>query len=169
MGASFDHAGLSDGRTVAIPSFQVQAGGGWGLLGFELRMFSSAADGRYQKMSGGQNDMAVDRLAVDLMLAWRPLFAMYADNPRWVGRMLRSATVDLGLAVENVSQSQKAVIRQGAVIGAHVDFPLTPVTDGSELRVRLIARRMVAGQQTVGSTPVSDSRGEAFGALAFVF
>ena len=168
MGLSVDNPGLLDGRTVAVPSFQVQAGVGEGPLGFELRLFSSAADGRYHQANGA-SEAAVNRLGVDLMLAWRPLSRARAADLGFVGRMLGSLTADVGLGVENASSSQKAGLRRGLVVGAHLDFPLTPITDASELRVRLVARRLVAGQAGVGATTVSDSRGEALGALVFVF
>jgi len=167
MGVSVDSPGLSDRRTVKVPSFQVQAGIGEGQLGFELRLFSSSADGRY-RLANNASEMAVNRLAVDVMLAWRPLRHAYAGDPGRVGRMLASLTVDAGLSAEKVISSQNAVTRRGLVVGAHLDFPLTPVTDASELRVRLIARRLIADQVLVGSIDVSDSSGEAFIALALI-
>jgi hypothetical protein len=169
MGVSFDNVGLSDHRTVAVPSFQVLAGAGEGLLGFEARLFSSAADGRYHQMANGVNDMAVDRLGVDAMLALRPLYPRHAEDHAWLGRTLRALTLEVGFGGESDSLSQKSGRRYGLVVGGHVDVPLTPATDPSELRLRLIARRLVADTRTVGTTPVSDTRGELFGALAFVF
>lgn len=168
MGISVDNPGLSDGRTVKVPSFQVQAGVDEGPLGFELRLFSSSADGRYRQANGA-GEMAVNRVAVDLMIAWRPLNSVRAADSGSIPRLVRSLTAEVGPAFENVISSQTTATRRGFVFGAHLDFPLTPATDGSELRIRLSARRLLAGRATVGATPVSDSRGEVIGALAFVF
>jgi hypothetical protein len=120
-------------------------------------------------MTNGVNDMAVDRLGVDAMLAMRPLYPRHGEDVTWLGRTLRALTLEAGLGGESDSLSQKSGMRYGLVVGGHVDLALTPASDASELRLRLIARKLLAASQTVGTTTVSDTRGELFGAVAFVF
>ena len=179
VGVSVDNHGIGDGRNVLVPSFAAQGGIGEGLLGFEARLFASEAAGRFSSPNptpGGKPvaDVGADRQAVDVMLAVRPLCGWGApEDHDWTARFVRALALELGLAVERVSVGTVAVFRTGLVTGAHLDLPLARTLDGSELRLTVAARRMVAGRQTItiGSAPssVGDSRLEAFSGLAVSF
>jgi hypothetical protein len=175
MGMSFDSTGLVDGRTVAVPAFQVSGGVGAQTVGFEARLFSTQASGRYFRTVAGSDgvatkvDMAADRLALDVMVALRPFASKHPGDTRWFRRAQHSVTINLGLAGENVSVAQKSVKRVGAVAGIHVDVPLTPASLANELRFRLAVRRMFAGSSQAGPVQVGDSREDVFAALVAVF
>jgi len=176
MGVSRDSAGLVGGRTVEIPSFQVQIGAGQDLLGVEVWLFSNQASGRFHQKStttvaGNVTpvDMAVDRVAVDALLALHPFARQLALATSWTQRLVRSATLNLGAGVENASVGPPSVVRFGTVAGLHVDLPLSPATASSDLRLRLSARRMFAASSQAGTVTVTDSKLEAFGGLALVF
>jgi hypothetical protein len=175
MGVSRDASGLVGGRTVAIPAFQVEVGVGDGLLGFEARLFSNQAAGRYHQRSVtttgavGPSDMPVDRQAIDVMLAFRPFTLTGPDATRWVNRVGRAVTANLGVALETASVGPPSVIRIGPIVGLHFDLPLTSGPDSGDLRIRIDARRMFAGQGQAGTVTVSDTQLEAFGGLALVF
>jgi hypothetical protein len=172
MGASFDATGLADARTVLIPAFEVLGGVGQGRLGFEARLFSSEAAGRFHDKSTatGALDMAIDRVAVDLALAWRPFAAPGSGgHVRYLRRVLRTLTLDLGGASERASFGSQTLYRWGVVLGAHVDAPLTAPGERSELRIRLSACRMFGSGGRVGAESVSDTDVETFLGLAVVF
>lgn len=175
MGVSRDNSGLLGGRMVAIPAFQVQVAVGDGLLGFEGRVFSNQAAGRYHERSVtttggiGASDMAVDRQALDAMLAFRPFAAAGPSATRWLNRVGRAVTLGLGVGVETASVGPPSITRIGPVVGLHVDLPLTSELDLGDLRIRIGARRMFAGQGRAGTVTVSDTQLEAFGGLALVF
>jgi hypothetical protein len=176
MGISRDSAGLVGGRTVEIPSFQVQIGAGQDLLGLEVWLFSNQASGRFHQKStttvaGNVTavDMAVDRIAVDALLALHPFARRLALATSWSQRLVRSATLNLGAGAENASVGPPSVVRFGTVVGLHVDLPLSPATASSDLRLRLSARRMFAASSQAGTVTVTDTKLEAFGGLALVF
>ena len=174
MGVSLDSTGFIDARTVAVPAFQVQLGVGEEFLGFELRLFSTQASGRYHRRAAAQTmlapvDAPADRLALDVLLAVRPLAPIYSGDPRWGSRVLRSVTVEVGAAGENATTGTPAVVRVGAVLGFHVDFPLVPPDPGSVLSLRITGRRMAARRAYAGTTAVTDTTGELFGGLALSF
>jgi hypothetical protein len=178
MGISVDNAGIADHRNVMVPSFAVVGGIGQKRLGFEARLFASEAAGRYSTPNaamGGKPvaDVGADRQAVDLMLAVRPLAGWNAEDDRWGARLAHGLTANVGLGGERVSVATSTVFRLGAVIGAHVDFPVTPAHDRSELNVRLAVRRMfgTGGTATIGTQAesIGDTRVEALAGLAFVF
>jgi hypothetical protein len=159
MGVSVD--GSAPGaRTVAVPAFEVMGGIGEGMVGFEARLFSSQASGRYQ--------MIPDRLAVDALVALH-LLAGHSEDPGWMRRVARGFTVNLGLSGENTSIGQKSVIRTGAVVGAHLDLPLTSPGESSELRLRIGVRRMFGGDGVAGTITVSDTGQEWLASLAAAF
>jgi hypothetical protein len=170
LGASFDSTGLVDGRTVGIPAFEVLGGIGQSWVGFEARLLSNEAAGRYHALSNGVADMAIDRLAVDLMVALRP-FASYGRGSadRYGLRVLRSFTLAVGEATERASSGGPPLYRLGAVVGGHLDVPLTPARQASELRLRLSARRMFGDRGTLGSQSVSDTKAEVMAGVAVVF
>jgi hypothetical protein len=161
MGVSVDSSDPVGGRTVAIPAFEVLGGIGEGILGFEARLFSSQASGRYQ--------MVPDRLAIDALLAVHVFAAQHSEDQRWVRRVARAFTLNVGLSGENASVGQSSVIRAGSVVGAHLDLPLTSHLEASELRMRIGVRRMYGGVGHAGTVTVSDSGEELFAALAAAF
>jgi hypothetical protein len=177
MGISRDSTGFVGGRTVAIPAFQVQLGVGDGLLGFEVSLFSNQAAGRYHEKSTtmtasgglGPPDMAVDRQAFDVSFAFRPLAFRFRHPTRWLDRSLRTVTANLGFGAEEASIGPPSVVRLGPVVGLHVDLPLTPGNGPGDLRIRISARRMFAGESQVGTVVVSDTQQEVFGGLALAF
>ncbi len=176
MGVSRDRSGLVGGRTVAIPAFQVEVGVGDGLLGFEGRLFSNQAAGRYHEKSVPTtpgsvvlSDMAVDRQAIDVLLAFRPFASTGSRTTLWLNRVGRAVTFNLGVALETASVGPPSVTRVGPVLGLHFDLPLTSGRDAGDLRIRVGARRMFAGQGRAGTVTVSDTQLEAFGGLALVF
>ncbi|MEO5769343.1 MAG: hypothetical protein ABIS92_13410 [Polyangia bacterium] len=174
MGVSLDSTGLVDSRTAAVPAFQVQLGVGEEFLGFELRLFSTQASGRYHQRAASltmlsPTDAPVDRLAMDVLLAVRPFSAIYRGDPRWSSRVLKSVTVNVGAAGENAAAGNWAVARFGSVFGFHVDLPVVPQNSASGLSVRITGRRMAARQAYVAMTTVTDTVGELFGGLALSF
>ena len=178
MGISVDNAGIADHRNVMIPSFAVVGGIGQKRLGFQARLFASEAAGRYSTPNsamGGKPvaDVGADRQAVDLMLAVRPLAGWNVEDDRWGARLARGLTANVGLGGERVSVAASTLFRLGAVIGAHVDFPVTPAHDRSELNLRLAVRRMFGTGATAGTgaqaESIGDTKVEALAGLAFVF
>ncbi len=169
MGGSFDSSGLVKGRTVLAPAFLVQAAVGDGPIGFAARLLSTQASGRFHQICNGVSDMPVDRLAIDLLFAIRPWAAGYTNDKSWGSRVARGLALNLGAGGENASVGQQSSFRIGIVVGAHVDLPLTPSGDATELRLRLGVRRMLAGEGTAGVVLVSDTSADVFGALAAVF
>lgn len=172
LGASFDSTGLVDGRTVGIPAFEVLGGIGQSWVGFEARLLSNEAAGRYHALSNGVADMAIDRLAVDLMVALRPFTGRGRGRgtaDRYGLRVLRSFTLAVGEATERASSGGPPLYRLGVVVGGHVDVPLTPASQASELRLRLSARRMFGDRGTIGSESVSDTKAEVLAGVAVVF
>ena len=174
MGVSFDSTGFVDARTVAVPAFQVQLGVGEEFLGFELRLFSTQASGRYHHRGASQTMLALldapaDRLALDVLLAVRPFAAIDRDDPRWWKRVVKSVTFNAGAAGENATTGTPAVIRFGSVLGFHIDLPLVPPDWDSCLSVRITGRRMAAKPALAGMTTVTDTVGELFGGLALSF
>ncbi|MEP6653460.1 MAG: hypothetical protein ABJA82_08890 [Myxococcales bacterium] len=174
MGVSLDSTGFVDSRTVAVPAFQVQLGVGEEFLGFELRLFSTQASGRYHQRAASRTMLApidgpADRLAIDVLLAVRPFAAIYLGDPRWGSRVVKSVTVNAGAAGENATTGAPAVVRFGSVFGFHIDLPVAPSDSASALSVRITGRRMSARQAYAGMTAVTDTVGELFGGLALSF
>ena len=162
MGASLDVDSSPIGKAFVAPAFAGELGFGDGPWGFDLRLLSSQASGRTA-------DAPPDRLAVDVMLAIRPWAARRRVDMRWVARLARSATVDVGLAGERLSAGPVHAYRAGLVLGARLDFPLTGASaEPGELRLRLGVRRMLAGEGTVGTTRSRDSS-EALAGLVVIF
>jgi hypothetical protein len=178
VGISIDNLGIADGRNVRIPSFAVMGGIGRGRLGFEARLFASEAAGRFSSPNpvGGNPvaDVGADRQALDLLLAVRPFADLKdANDVAWSARFLRALTLDVGGAAERVSVGTQSVRRLGAVLGAHVDLPLTPPGDSSELCLTVSVRRMLGTSASVSlggtSVGVGDSKAEALAGLTVVF
>jgi len=100
-----------------------------------------------------------------------------APEPTYLDRVLRASALDIGLAFERTSRfsgRSQEVTRFGLRVGGHIDLPLMPAPpggEGGELRLRLAVRRMLAFSTPTfpDGTPVPDTRGELFGALAVVF
>jgi hypothetical protein len=84
-------------------------------------------------------------------------------------RVLRSASVDLGVGVERDSVALDSDWRAGLLLGAHFDLPIGPAGATKELRLRLGVRRLFAGSGSVGDISVKDSTVELYGQVAFVF
>jgi hypothetical protein len=178
VGISFDNLGIADGRYVRIPSFAVMGGIGRGRLGFEARLFASEAAGRFSSPNpvGGNPvaDVGADRQALDLLLAVRPFADLEdASAVAWSARFLRALTLDVGGAAERVSVGTQSVRRVGAVLGAHVDLPLTPPGDSSELCFTVSVRRVLGTNASLNlggtSIDVGDSRAEVLAGLTVVF
>jgi hypothetical protein len=110
--------------------------------------------------------MQLGRLSGELVGVLRPLSAL--DGPGYGHRVLRTASVDLGIGIERVSQSLQSDWRTGLVLGAHFDVPLGPPAD-KELRLRLGVRRLVATEGTISAIPARDTTVELYGQAAFVF
>ena len=168
-GYSFDNDGLLRGRTVAIPTFVVEGAVGQGVLGFEARLFATAADGRFHELVPGAIDMPVDRLAVDLQLAGRPLALVVPEQSSWVSRFARSLTVAVGPMGEHAAVGTKSHLRYGAVLTAHADLPLFP-SEGQmgDLRLRFVIRRELGQKETIAGGAVQDSKLDLFAALILV-
>jgi hypothetical protein len=156
MGGSIDRAAPNPYPDRPVPSFFFTAGVGAGLLGLDLRSFAN-----------GATKLQVTRLSFELVLVARPL-VLLLDESHYVGRVARSAALELGPASERVSQDVKSDWRPGLVVGGHLDLPIGPAAR-KELRVRLGVRRMFGTTGTVGGLRVSDTTLELYGQLAFVF
>jgi hypothetical protein len=164
MGASFDATGLP--QTKAIPAFFATGGVGadWP-VGVELAAFASSAQGRF-----GSTSAPVDRLALAAVSVVRPFaWKVSVDDRSYHARFVRAAAVELGLGLERDSTTVRAGSRYGLHTGARLEFPLELPGFGSELRLRLAARRM-QGFYTprVQETDVGNSL-ELFAALVTVF
>jgi hypothetical protein len=166
-GMTFEQAGLS--QTRIAPAFFATGGVGadW-RVGAELAAFASSATGRFKAP-----ETPVDRLALSAIAVVRPLAWTYAADAADYGlRVLRSMGAELGLGLERDGQSLRAGSRFGLHLGARVELPITPwrsPAGGSELRIRLAARRM-QGLYTpiVGTTEVGNGV-EVYTALVSVF
>jgi hypothetical protein len=157
MGASFDKGSPNPTPDRPITAFLFTLGIGDHLLGLDLR---SCANGATQ--------MQVSRLSGELVGVGRPL-VLLLDRPGYGYRVLRTASLDLGLGIERVSIALQSDWRFGVVAGSHIDLPLGPEGTGKELRLRLGVRRLVATKGTIGSLTTRDTTLEAYGQLAFVF
>jgi hypothetical protein len=156
MGGSIDRAAPNPHPERPVASFFFDAGLGAGLLGVNLRSFAN-----------GATKLQVTRLSFELLLATRPL-VLLASDASYLGRVARSAALELGPATERVSQDVEAAWRAGLVVGAHADLPIGPAAR-KELHVRLGARRMLGTVATVGGLRVADTTVELYVQLAFVF
>jgi hypothetical protein len=162
MGASVDASWSASTKTFVSPSFAATVGFGDGPLGFGLRVLSSQASGRGM-------DSGPDRVALDAMAAVRPWGSRRtAEGLPWTARVLRSVTLDVGLAAERISKDAGSDLRGGPVFGGHADLPLTAPAGDGELRLRLAVRRMLGGSRAFGEARVGDST-EALGGLVVAF
>jgi len=175
-GAAMDSSGTVDGRSVPVPAFYISTGVGEGDLGFEAALCSTQASGRYRRRIGSQDDVGVDRSAIDLMVAVRPAWFDPA-TPTLPSRTSatdawRSVAFDLGVAIERISASQQSAFRLGIVAGAHVDLVrLTPRDSSSTFALRLGMRRMFASPKVFAmpALTVSDTRIESTASLVASF
>lgn len=162
MGTSIDSSWSASMKTFKSPAFAATVGFGDGPVGFGLRLLSSQASGRGA-------DAGPDRLALDVMVAVRPWASRRTvEGLPWGWRVLRTATLDAGLAAERIAAGAASDLRGGPVFGGHVDLPLTPPAGDGELRLRLAVRRMLAGTRTLGNGRVGDSA-ELLGGLVVAF
>jgi hypothetical protein len=155
MGASIDRGAPNPHPDDPVTAFLFTLGIGDALLGLDLR---SCANGATQ--------VQVSRLSGELVGVLRPLTLL--DRPGYGFRVLRTASLDLGLGVERVSISLQSDWRVGLVVGTHVDLPLGPPV-GKELRLRLGVRRLIATQGDIAGVPARDTTLEAYAQAAFVF
>jgi hypothetical protein len=167
MGATFDDVGFSDGRH-AIPSFFAVGGVGDGLFGLDFGAFSSAASGRLRQAN------PVDRVGLDAFAVIRPAARFPPAN--YALRVLRTLGAELGLGIERAGRSMIAGNRVAVHTGARVEFPLTPMVEPSQLRLRLAVRRdfglnttTLVGRAPNDVTVVDDTALELYAALAVVF
>ena len=169
VGVSFDDTGTADGRTVAIPVFQATAGIGMELLGLEGRIASSQAAGRFHGKVGTQLDDPVDRLWVELQVAVRPLWPLAVGDTSWGARVMRAVTLTAGPGIEKASARSDGALRYGIAFGGHVNLPLTPSFEATDLRLRLGFHGFFGTKATVGGLEVGGDLGQAFAALAVAF
>jgi hypothetical protein len=155
LGASFDRNPPNPTPDRPLTAFLFTLGVGDALLGLDLR---SCATGASQRQ--------LSRLSGELVGVVRP--GVLLDRPGYGYRVLRTASVDLGAAIERVSVSLDSDWRKGLVLGAHVDLPIGPPT-GKELRLRLGVRRLIATQGEIAGVPARDTTLEVYGQAAFVF
>jgi hypothetical protein len=156
MGASLDRNAPNPRPGRPVSAFFFGVGLGDGLLGLDLRSFAN-----------GASQTQIGRLSLELVAVLRPLSRLAREGYGF--RVLRTASVDVGPAVERVSLAQVSDWRTGLLLGAHADLPIGPAGVPKELRLRLGVRRLLAAQGTVSNIPVKDSTVEIYGQLAFVF
>jgi len=174
MGSSFDSVGFRDG-VHPIPSFFTVLGIGDGLLGLDLSAFASSAS-REERMM----DSPIDRLAVDLFGVLRPGMRYRPDDRSFQMRVLHALAVELGLGFERDGHSAAGKPVSGTRFlihtGARVDVPISPISEATELRLRLAVRRAFGlytpklyGSSISDYTRVNDSAAEVYAALVVVF
>jgi catechol 2,3-dioxygenase-like lactoylglutathione lyase family enzyme len=155
LGASFDGNAPNPHPDHPVSAFFFGLGIGDQLLGLDLRSFAN-----------GATQMQLGRISLELVGVIRPLAPMAREGYGY--RVLRSASVDLGVGVERASVAQTSDWRTGLLLGAHGDLPIGPEAL-KELRLRLGVRRLFAGTGSVSDIPVQDSTVELYGQVAFVF
>lgn len=165
MGASLDSAGLTPGRTEAIPSFFAVGGFGDGLFGLDFGLFASTAAGRYPTP-----DQPIDRLGIDVMGVIRPLASLYSGAElSYAQAMLRTLAAELGGGYEHDSRGLQSGGRTGLRVGGRIDVPLFRQEPG-QLRVRFAVRRFFGlFVPRLPPTDVGDTSLEAYGALVLSF
>lgn len=153
-GATFDSSGFAPGVTKAVPSFAAVGDIGEGPAGFGLGVYASSASGRYAR-----TDTPVDRLGMAAMLVLRPFaLRLPPETARYSARVARTVGVELGLGAERDGQSALAGSRLGVHTGVRLEFPLTPPSAPTALRIRFAARRLIGlFEPLVGSTAVQDT------------
>jgi hypothetical protein len=170
MGSSFDAVGFDDKSVRAIPTFVSVLGIGDGGFGFDLGAYAAEAAGRH----GNQNP--VDRLALDAFGVIRPGSWYRPADVNYQLRVLRGLGAELGLGFERDGRSAVSGTRFVLHVGARADFPLTPASEPTELRLRIAVRRAIGlytpklyGTTVSDVTSVSDSAAELYAALVVVF
>jgi len=174
MGRSFDSVGFTDG-VHPVTSFFTVLGIGDGLLGLDLSAFASSA-GREERMT----DSPIDRLAVDLFGVVRVAAWYRPDDRSFQMRVLHALAAELGLGFERDGHSAAGKPVSGTRFlihtGARADLPLSPITESTELRLRLAVRRGIGlytpklyGNSRSDYTSVTDSAAEVYAALVVVF
>jgi hypothetical protein len=157
FGGSVDRGAPNPHPDRAVTSFFFSLGLGDGLFGVDLRSFGN-----------GATKAQVNRVSYDLVGVVRPL-AAFGDRPGYRFRVARTASFDVGPSFERVSLASDAGWRAGALLGAHVDLPIGPADATKELRLRLGVRRMFGTATDVTSYAISDTTGELYAQIAFVF
>jgi catechol 2,3-dioxygenase-like lactoylglutathione lyase family enzyme len=155
LGASFDDATPNPHPDRPVSAFFFTVGIGDRLLGLDFRSFAN-----------GATQTQLGRLSLELVGVFRPFAVL--DRAGYGYRVLRSASFDLGTGLERDSLAQSEDWRVGLLLGLHADLPIGPPAE-KELRLRLGARRLVAGSGTVAAVAVKDSTVELYGQVAFVF
>ena len=156
MGGSLDRNEPNPRPDRPITSFFFTAGLGDGLLGLDLRSFGN-----------GATQVQVTRLSLELVGVVRPLARI--ARPGYPFRVLRTASLDAGPALERVLLVLRSDWRRGLMLGGHVDLPIGYGAATKELRLRLGARRMIGSHTHLSGVTVGDSLLELYGQLAFVF
>lgn len=156
LGASFDGNAPNPHPDRPLSAFFFGVGIGDELLGLDLRSFAN-----------GATQMQLGRLSLELVGVLRPVVVLAREGYGY--RVLRSASVDLGVGVERDSVALDSDWRAGLLLGAHFDLPIGPAGATKELRLRLGVRRLFAGSGSVGDISVKDSTVELYGQAAFVF
>jgi len=178
MGVSRDYEDLERNDLKNVPVFHVMGGFGAGILGVNFAFSSTQALGR------SRSPFLVDRLAGEALLVFRPaaVVAPWRDSAHYLARVARAFSAAVGPAYEHVSASRPRGGRFGVRVGGHIDLPLSPAREPSELRLRVGVRRFLGFDRAVLTTGandpcrpaqscrrVGDTQLEVLGALAVVF
>lgn len=166
-GVSFDAAGFSPARTEAVPALFATGGVGadWP-VGAELALFASTAVGRFRAP-----DSPIDRLALAAIGVLRPFaWQISAGDDRYRARLVRATGLEFGPCLERDGTTLMSGSRWGLHVGVRFEIPLGPrAGDGTEVRLRLAARRMVGFYTPqIGVAEVGDSA-EAYASLVTIF
>ena len=111
-------------------------------------------------------------MGLDAFGVIRPAARFRPENQGYALRVLRTLGAELGLGIERDGRSMIAGNRLVVHTGARVEFPLTPVVEPSQLRLRLAVRRDFGlNSPTLRGdvTSVGDTALELYAALAVVF
>lgn len=177
MGVSFDDTGLIRARQALIPAFHGGFGMGDGAFGVEVRLLSTQAAGRfYERRMVGESfefDQVVDRLIIEGLIAVRPFaFGQRRTDPStgsFATRVLQSVTLNVGPGFERLTAGFISAFRPVAIAAAHVDIPLTPRSEVTELRLRLGMHRIFGPNRDLGGRASGDSTLELLTSVVAVF
>jgi hypothetical protein len=169
MGATFDSVGFADG-THALPAFFATGGAGDGLVGLDFGVFASSAIGRIARTN------PVDRQSLSAFATVRPAAPLDQSLDGYAVRVLRTFACEVGMGVERDGRTADSATRFFIHLGARLEFPLTPVDQPSELRIRLGVMRnlgldspTLAGATPADVTDVVDTTAETYAALVVLF
>jgi hypothetical protein len=157
MGLSWDGTGFVDRPQGRVPSFAVVAEARGMSWGGALELLTTSGSGRFP-----YQDRPVDRVGVDALVTVRP----WATGGTALGRELMLA---VGPGYEHAAAGASSTGRWGVRAAVSEDLTLWKDPSGSELRLRLTARRFWGTSATLGAETVSDTLLDLGLALAVVF